>query len=120
MWGPSENAADQASEPAFLRRDVAADQRVGILVPMTARIVVAENSGVFLGLLGKAERQIALDETLQSFGHVRRRLVIVDDPLEAVHRRQIFALLQIVAADFHLLAGEMVVREVEFQLRDRK
>src|SRR5262249_61882669 len=47
---------------------------------------------------------------------MRRRLVAVDHPLEAVHRRQVFAAFQVIAADFHLLAGKMVASEIELQL----
>src|ERR1043165_7714772 len=87
-------AAEPLSEPALSRlgrRAAAGHQAIGFLIPAAARVVVAEHGGILLGLFGEAERQIALDKALQRLRHMRRRLVIVDDALEAVYRRQVLA-----------------------------
>jgi len=98
-------AADQLSKPALPslgRRTAAGHQPIGFLIPAAAWVVVAEHGRILLGLLDEAERQVALDEALQRFGDMRRRLVIVDDALETVYRRQILGTVQVIAADLHL------------------
>src|SRR5437764_8907966 len=93
-------AADQLAKPALPRlgrRTAAGHQPIGFLIPATARVVVAEHGRILLGLLDEAERQVALDEALQRFRDMRRRLVIVDDALETVYRRQILAAVQVIA-----------------------
>src|SRR6516164_7836851 len=111
----SEGASEITGEPALGWRTgrAGSDEGIRIDIPFAARVIVAEHRGIGLGLVVEAERQIALDEAFQSFGNVRRRLIIVDDPFETVHRRQILSALQIIAADLHLLAGEMISREIQ-------
>ena len=48
---------------------------------------------------------------------MRRGLIVLHDTLEAVHRRQILLAVQVIPADLHLLAGQMVAGEIELQLR---
>src|SRR5207237_2675169 len=76
---------------------------------------MAEHRSVRFGLLAEADRQIAFDEALQRFRHMRRRLKIIDHSFEAVYRRQILSPLQVISTDLHLLAGEMIPREVQLQ-----
>src|SRR5260370_36192886 len=99
LWGKpgrqsgSESTADVPGEPAFGRRTGCAgsDEGIRIDIPLAARVVVAEHRGIRCGLLVEAERQIALDEACQRFGNMRRRLKIIDDAVEAGHRRQILS-----------------------------
>src|SRR5271165_6212124 len=114
VW--SEGAPDVAGEPVLGRSAgrAGSDEGIRVDIPFAAGIIVAEHRGIGFGLLGQPERQIALDEAFQSFRHMRRRLEIIDDPFEAVHRCQILSPVQIIAADLHLLAGQMIPGEIQF------
>ena len=102
----------------FLRPEVDSRQEhVAVRVPRAARVVVAEHRGGGLGLLGHAEREVGFDQPEHRLGHVGGRLVVLDDRAEAVDRGQVLAFLQIEAADFHMLAGQVVARQVELQRR---
>src|SRR5260370_32578365 len=124
LWGKSgrqsgsESTPDVPGEPAFGRRTGCAgsDEGIRIDIPLAARVVVAEHRGIRCGLLVEAERQIALDETFQCFGNMPRRLKIINDAFEPVHRRHILSPLQIIAAYLHLLAGEVIPREIQLYL----
>ena len=95
---------------------LALHERVAVGIPVGPRIVGSEHGGDLLRLAGEADREIRLDETVQRFGNVGRGLVVGDDLLEAVDRREVFATLEIVAADFHFLAGELIADHVGLQL----
>src|SRR5262249_23588693 len=101
---------EQAPKPAFLsprRPPAISDDTIRGPVPMAPRVVVAEHRGVVVRLLGQAEREAAFDQPLERLGDMRRRLIIVDDPAEAVHRCEILLFRQVEPADLHLLAGEV-------------
>src|SRR5208283_5338189 len=116
----SEQASDAASKPALGRRrtGVAGSGHEGItvLIPFAPRIIIAEHRRIGLGLIGESKCEVALDEALQRLWDMRRRLIIVDHAFEAVHRRQILAPRQVITADLHLLAGQMVAGEIELEL----
>src|SRR6478735_12001067 len=132
MQAPSEtaepeNAADRAREALEGAADIGAtilarlqtaalQQLVGVLVPRAIREVVAEHGRGSLGFVGDAHRHIGLGQAHQRLLDMPRRLVLDDDLAEAVHRAGVVALLQIVAADVHLLAGELVARHQELLL----
>src|SRR5690606_33413087 len=106
---------DGARDPAFgvrLRRQPAAlELRIGVLVPVAVRIVVAEHGRRGLRLRYDAERQVELHEPIERLRRLGRGLVVDDDGLEAVDGGEIGVPLLVPAADRHLLAGEMVARE---------
>src|SRR5471030_24553 len=110
MRSELEHRADDARDPALRWRLIGTaggdtgEQRIAVLVPLAAGIVVAEHGGRGTGLLDDAERQIWFGQPMQRLGHVGRRLVAVDDAAEAVDSREILALPLVIAADGHLLA----------------
>src|SRR5258708_15018382 len=125
MWpggaaaGCSERSSKIAGEPAVFRHARVAgsgDQSVAVLIPLATRIVVAEDCGICFGFVVEPERQVALDKPLQRLGYMCRRLIIVDDSFEAVHRCQVLTPFQIVSTDFHFLSGQMITGEIEFEL----
>src|ERR1700756_3938248 len=90
--GPrSEQAADGTAGPTHRGLRGArgpGNERIGVAVPLVSGIVVAEHSSIGLGLAGEAQCQVTFDQALERFRNMRRPLVIIDDALEAVHRRQ--------------------------------
>jgi hypothetical protein len=52
---------------------------------------------------------------VQRLGRVRCRVILLDHALEAVDRGEVLVAAQIVAADLHLLAGELVAHHVALQ-----
>ena len=74
----------------------------GKLCPRTAAAVCASRND--------AEGEIGLDQALERLLDVAGVLVLDHDEFEAVDRGDVFAPLEIVAADLHLLAGELVAR----------
>src|SRR3984893_16870816 len=117
--GRSERSSKIAGEPAIRRHARVAgpgDQSVAVLIPLATRIVVAKDCRICFGFIEESERQVTLDKPLQRLGYMCRRLIIVDDALEAVHRSQVLAPFQVVSTDFHFLTGQMIKSEVKFQL----
>src|SRR5215471_14826763 len=117
--GRSEQTSKIASEPAALghaRVFGSGDQSVAVLVPLATGIIVAKDGGVCFGFVVEAERQVTLDKPFQRLGHMCRRLIIVDDTFEAVHRSQVLTPLQVVSTDFHFLSGEMITSEIKLEL----
>src|SRR6266436_696737 len=117
--GGSEQTSKIAGEPAVFRHARVAgsgDQSVAVLIPLAARIVVAKDCGIRFGFFIESERQVTLYKPLQRLGDMCRRLIIVNDPFEAVHRSQVLASFQVVSTDFHFLSGQMITGEVKFQL----
>src|ERR1700751_4994125 len=47
---------------------------------------------------------------------MRRRLIVVDNALESIHRSQVLTTFEVVPTDFHLLARQMVAGKIEFEL----
>src|SRR3569832_2681220 len=105
-----------------VRRDVRLEavgrhQPVGVGVPAIARVGVAQDRRVALGLIGQAQGQIGLGQAVQGLGRVRGGLVLVDHRLEAADRRQRLVVAQVPAPDRHLLAGQLVVDHVDLHAR---
>ena len=73
-----------------------------VLVPARIREVVAEDGRRSLRFLTNAERHIGFRDTHQRFLNMGRRLMLGHHRLEAIDRREIILVLQIVTADFHL------------------
>src|SRR6266699_2229329 len=93
-----EYRADDAGDPALGRTLVggaggdAGEQRIAVLVPFAAGVIVAEHGGRAARLVDDAEREIGFGQPVQRLGNMRRRLEIVDDAAEAVDCREILAL----------------------------
>jgi hypothetical protein len=94
---------------------VVGQQLVGLGVPGVAREVVAQHRAVALGLVQQAQGQVALDQAVEGFGGVRGGLVAVDHGAEPADGRQGLAVAQVVAADGHFLAGQLVADHVDLQ-----
>src|SRR6266851_2397569 len=114
--------SEQAEEPAALlvgrrRAALAGHQVVAVLIPVAARKVVAQHRRRLLRLAFHAERQVALDQAVQRLGHVGGGLVALDHDAIAVDRPDILLVLLVVAADRHLLAGEMADGELDLEAR---
>src|SRR6266851_1219594 len=113
--------SEQAEEPAaiLVRRPgtFTGHQEVAVLIPVAAREIVAQHRRRLLGLALHAERQVSLDQAMQRLGHVGGGLVALDHDAIAVDRPDILLVLLVVAADRHLLAGEMVDGELDLEAR---
>src|ERR1700710_150824 len=81
---------------------------IGVLVPAAVRKIVAKHGRGGLRLADDADRHIGLGEPGQRFLDMPRGLVAGDHGLEAVDGGGEGALLQVIAADVHFLAGELV------------
>src|SRR5271154_7325767 len=90
-----ERAGERPADPGtfiYHRRHVVAHEEiVRILVPRTARIVRAQNSGGGLGLVVNAECVIRLGQPLQRLGDLCRLLVTLHHHAEAVDGADIVA-----------------------------
>src|SRR3978361_444382 len=89
---------------------------IGVLVPAAVRKIVAKDGGGGLRLADDADRHIGLGEPRQRFLDMPRGLVAGDHGLEAVDGGGEVALIQVIAADVHLLAGELVAGAFELGL----
>ena len=72
---------------------------------------MAEDGGGRLGFGDDAERHIAFGETIECFRRLRRVLVFGDDLLEAIDASEIRTAIELVTADLHFLAGQMIARQ---------
>src|SRR4051812_31052953 len=91
-------------------------QRIGALIPDAVGEVVTEHGGRGLRFDGDAERHIGLGQALQRFFDLARGLVFGDDDFEAVDGAGVVPALEIITADLHFLAGELVARHFELFL----
>src|SRR4029078_13382391 len=66
----------------FARTRRLAHQPVGLLVPVSAVVILAEHRCGLLRFLGNPEREIAFDKSLQLLGRVAGGLILVDDRAE--------------------------------------
>src|SRR5882757_2557441 len=89
---------------------------ISVLVPAAVGKIVAKHGGGGLRLADDPDRQIGLGQPRQRFLDVARGLVLRHHGLEAVDGASVIALFQVVAADFHFLAGELVARAFQFLL----
>src|SRR5437879_6247129 len=78
---------------------------IGVLVPAAVGTIVPKHRGRGLRLADDAERHIGLGEAGERLLDMPRGLVLRDHGLEAVDRGGEVALFQVIAADFHFLAG---------------
>src|SRR5580704_1852851 len=85
-------------------------QIIGVLVPFAVGKIVPEHGRRGLRLADLPDRHVGLRQARQRLLDMARGLVLRDHGLEAVDARDVVAFLQIVAADIHLLARELVAR----------
>ena len=74
---------------------------------------MAEHSRHTPRFLGDAHLKVSFHQAMQRLRHMARRLVIFDDKLIAVDRRDHLSSALIEAPDIHLLAGKVIVRQIE-------
>ncbi len=74
---------------------------------------MAKHSGRRLCLADNADCQIAFGQPLERLLDMSRGLVLGDHPLEAIYGRGVVVLVHVIAADFHLLARELVAGALE-------
>src|SRR3954470_6882690 len=79
---------------------------IGVLVPAAVRKIVPKYGRRGLRLADDTDRHIALGETEQRLLDMAGGLVAGDHGLEAVDGGGVVALLHVIAADIHFLAGE--------------
>src|SRR4051812_40502037 len=79
-----------------------------VFVPAAVRKIVSKHRGGGLRLADDADRHISLGQPCQRFLDVAGGLILRDHGLEAVDGAGVIALFQVVTADFHFLAGELV------------
>src|SRR5829696_7310919 len=102
---------------AFLRLEPAGPyEPVSSLVPGAVREIVAEHRRRRLRLLHDPERQVRLGQAHQSFFDMARGLILRDYHLETIDRSRVIALVEIVAADHHLLAGDLIASDIDLLL----
>src|SRR3954471_17237471 len=89
---------------------------IGVLVPAAVRKIVPEHGSRGLRLTDDADRHIGLGEAGERLLDVPCGLVSRDRGLEAVDRSGEVALFHIVAANVHVLAGELVAGTFELGL----
>src|SRR5882724_10839663 len=89
---------------------------IGGLVPAAVRKIVPKDGRGGLRLTDNADCHIALGEPRQRFLDMAGGLIAGDHGLEAVDRRGVVFLQQVVAADVHFLAGELIARAFELGL----
>src|SRR5882724_9222214 len=89
---------------------------IGVLVPATVRKIVPKDGRRGLRLADDADRHIGLGKPGQRFLDVPRGLVAGHHGLEAVDGGGVVALFDVVAADVHFLAGELVARAFQLGL----
>src|SRR5580704_8688055 len=89
---------------------------IGVFVPGAVRKIVPEHGGRRLRLADDPDRHIGFGEPRQRFLDMARGLVLRDHRLEAVDGGGVVALIHVVAADIHFLAGELVARAFELGL----
>src|SRR4051812_24637381 len=90
-----------------------------LTVPKGAGIVAPKHCRGLVRLLRQTERQVRFDHPFKRFRGVAGGRIFVDHFAEPVGRGEPIARALVEAADLHLLAGEVVVDEVELQTRVR-
>src|SRR6476659_7183958 len=89
---------------------------IGVLVPAAVRKIVSKDGSRRLRLADDADRHIGLGEPRQRFLDMAGGLIAGHHHLEAVDGRGGIALVHVVAADIHFLAGELFARAFELGL----
>ena len=77
------------------------------------RIEPLADGRYLLRFLGHAESSIGLRQTVQGFRRMGGRVVLGEHRLKSVDGRQMLVAKQVVPPDFHLLASEMIDRQVQ-------
>ena len=75
---------------------------------------MVQNFGRVLCFLVQTENFVNFNLTIKSLLNLRRGLKTVDHDGKTIERRKIILLLQIVAADFHLLPGKVIKNQIHF------
>src|SRR3954470_3640833 len=83
---------------------------IGVLVPAAVRKIMPKDGRRGLRLADDADRHIALGEPEQRFLDMAGGLIAGDHGFEAVDGGGVVFLLQVVAANIHFLAGQLVAR----------
>ncbi|EGY01112.1 hypothetical protein AZA_90600 [Nitrospirillum viridazoti Y2] len=86
------------------------------MVPVAARVVVAQHGGGLARLIQHAQRQVDLHQAVQGLRHVAGALVLIHHLAETLHGGQVQAHALVIAPDVHLLTRQMVAGQVDLQL----
>src|SRR5260221_6431434 len=90
---------------------------IGVLVPAAVRKIVSKYGGGGLRFADDADRHIGLGEPGQRLLDMPGGLILGDHGLETVDGGGVIALFQVIAADIHFAARELVARAFELGLR---
>src|SRR5579883_1911480 len=101
----------------FRLEPAAFQERVGVLVPLAVRKIVAENGGRGLRLVGDAEAEIGFGQAIERLFGVTRRLIAGENIAEAIDRGDVIATMQVETADRYLFAGELIAGDLNFIFR---
>src|SRR4051812_5150221 len=86
-------------------------------VPVGPGIILSQHRRGLVGLDRNSEREIRFYQPLERLGRMAGGLIMVDDLAEAQSPGEPVARALVETSDLHLLAGEMVVDEVELEPR---
>src|SRR5689334_5005317 len=89
---------------------------VRVLIPLAVWKIVTKHGSRGLRLADDADGHIGFGQALQRFLDMARRLVASHHRLVTVDRGGVVALLHVIAADRHFLAGELIARALELRL----
>src|ERR1700694_18976 len=89
---------------------------IGVLVPAAVGKIMSEHGRSGLCLADDADRHIGLGEPGQRFLDMARGLIAGHHGLEAIDGGGVVALVHVIAADIHFLAGELVARAFQLGL----
>src|SRR5665213_2733873 len=91
-------------------------QRIGVLVPFAVGEIVPEHGGRGLCLLDDAERHIGFGQALERLLDMAGGLIAGHHDFETIDGAGVVLLRQVIAADLHFLAGELVARDFQLLL----
>src|SRR6478672_875346 len=89
---------------------------IGVFIPTAVRKIMTQHGGRGLRFLDYAERHVGFGQPKQRFLDVTRGLVACHHDLEAIDRTDEVPGIQILTADIHLLAGQLVARDLDLAL----
>ena len=76
-----------------------------------------QHSGIAHSLILYPQLQVAFDQPVQGFRRMAGSLVGLDDIAKAVYRRQVIVMPQMIAANFHFLARQVILGQIQLDLR---